>query len=1252
MTLPSLHWLQSETGRIQKWHLFLMLVFLALPNAVHATDCLVSPVLPCTFTLTEPFAAYANWPTQPIDFRYDGGSELVKNAKIVNGGGTELPFQWVSLCWDPTATLGCIEIQDSLPSGATRTYTLEAGPPSARVANPVVVARNNVTCYSGGARCIQLTNGLTGVQVPSPASNGSAASYRLAPIQAIGLPNGGWTGAIGGSGNPNLIYGEAQGGTWTRYYGGIPNWDTGLQTPITSATGYSEKFLEIGPLKTTIQLTYSFNRPDYWSAAAGISKYYWWFNCNAATSGQPQGSVYWAGQNGQPSVLGPGSNMTVVFDGSGFCPVGSGSAPLDSSHYYTATQIPGTQNYTLSTVIGGVTTPVIITGSTERQVPTIDGRGTNWPLTGFIINSATCPKYPSPCADGRQDEQPGRLVFTLTLYANSKSILVTEDSDILHAEYYPFYQEITPDAARFRTSRGTGTSDPRCGYSAPVSVTGVGSGPATATIATSTAVSNGQFVLLTGVGSGSNLPNGVYYLQTTSPYSATTPGVWTNSNFTGATTAPGSYTSGGLVKYAGAASGVQNSPVSDTGFDFPWTYGDSGFSEADPFPSLYQGCQISSGHLTSTPSLVVNNPPADANSVTAWENYQAGGSGSSPVLGWFTGDAGLMKQAGTMPGLYAAASGFVSGWGRTAAIQDAQRLVSIGNPALGITAPTIDNWGSQKSWGIFVDTNSNLPAFSSSTHPPIQDDQNKYTGVNLSHVYAYRSGSTSAPPGGWQWLYMANSNATNAGQQMNCLIARVRDGSSTCSGMFPDGRTATPCGGSGSTCYHDLLYNNSATDPTSRAILNMWQSEVSSPSTAVGTAITASNCPNLFSGVGASLAAGDNHFDSTYGGYLAALYINPCFSFWNAVLMDPNSTMAQQSQMTMEAAAIGGLLWDNSWTARDGSYTNNVPGTYCYLCFISVAGDGAGTDNQQVTYAQYRATLAYQYGVNGANAFLATKVPASQSSNNQTLQLSIGCAGAMSAGTHYTQTYNAALIPSAQITALQGGNTFSQCQFTQGYPTWFLATTTPPDPRYGNTRKKVALGDTATEEGDVFPGLLATGLYATNPAPAKAMSWLWHQYGTSTFQYLNYLISGLLNVDETIPQVAPSLTSQQINGYFSVHRSGTQGGGQENALWFINGGCCGQGNIYYNLSGHRHYDDGHVSIFALGAPLAGYWGANLYNPQTSDRFSQNSITFDAEMNGTSWSQNSPPFNTYGMQLLGSPTVTAFHAFGNSTQSTA
>src|SRR5262249_12821164 len=156
---------------------------------------------------------------------------------------------------------------------------------------------------------------------------------------------------------------------------------------------------------------------------------------------------------------------------------------------------------------------------------------------------------------------------------------------------------------------------------------------------------------------------------------------------------------------------------------------------------------------------------------------------------------------------------------------------------------------------------------------------------------------------------------------------------------------------------------------------------------------------------------------------------------------------------------------------------------------------------QQVMFAQDRASIVYQYGVNGANSFLASKVPTAATSTALQLQQSIGCNAAVVGSTHYQLTYNSSLIPNSQITALQGSTAFNnQCQFTAGLPAWYLAITTPPDPRYGNLRKKWSVGDSGSEEADAYPGRLATDLYVTNATVAGWMSWLWHQFGTGTFQ--------------------------------------------------------------------------------------------------------------------------------------------------------
>ncbi|MBV8904987.1 MAG: hypothetical protein JOZ22_15260, partial [Acidobacteriia bacterium] len=527
---------------------------------------------------------------------------------MINGSDTEIPFQWVSSCWDPSAILGCIEIQDSLPAGATQTYTLEAGPPAATVTNPIVVS-NGVPCYGGGgATCIQITNGRTGLQVPTVASNNAAAAYRQAPIQGIMLPNGQWTGAYNGAG-PNIIYAENPTGVVS----------LSLASPITTATGYRAKFLQYGPMKTVLQLAYQFNRPNYMTT----NGYFFNVSCNPATN-----SISFGG-----GVVPAGA--TVLFSSNNFCPVAGGSAPLDSQHYYVATAVPGSStNYTLTT--SGI--PVNITGSITTSTRAV-----------FVLNSTT------GCAAGCLNSSPGRLIVTFTIYANSRAILVTEDSDMEHSEYYPFYNEVAPDTARFRNNLGNGSADPRCGYQTPIAVTAVGSanGTATITLGGGNTASNGELIYLTGVGSGSTLPNGIYYLQTTSPFSATSPGVWTSGSLTGATSPPASYSGSGLVKLPTYQLQQQNSQ--DWGFDMPWVY-DSSFSYAEPILNAGTGCSLSGGHLYSTSPLEVNYPVSEYNAVWSWQNYQVNGSSTSPVLGWFSGDAGLMQNAkyGSMPGLLAA----------------------------------------------------------------------------------------------------------------------------------------------------------------------------------------------------------------------------------------------------------------------------------------------------------------------------------------------------------------------------------------------------------------------------------------------------------------------------------------------------------------------------------------------------------------------------------------------------------------------
>ncbi|MBV9468068.1 MAG: hypothetical protein JOZ57_02345, partial [Abitibacteriaceae bacterium] len=238
---------------------------------------------------------------------------------MLGPSGTEVPYQWVSSCSDATAVKGCIAVLGNLPANANNTWTLQSGmAPTAVAPNPVVLSQK-VSFY-------QMTNGLAGLRILTPAANPSP--WNLAPIQGILLPNGTWTG-VGAS--PNLLYSESPAEA------GAVSWSVPLHTPMYTATGYQVTVTDSGPLKTVLQVSYTFNRPTY--------------------------------------------------------------------HY-------GSEIYTSA--------------------------------------------------------GQGHYTLIVTMYANTKSVLIDEDSDMQFSYYVPLYAQLQPDQARFRAHDVPG---PICGYEAAVPVT-------------------------------------------------------------------------------------------------------------------------------------------------------------------------------------------------------------------------------------------------------------------------------------------------------------------------------------------------------------------------------------------------------------------------------------------------------------------------------------------------------------------------------------------------------------------------------------------------------------------------------------------------------------------------------------------------------------------------------------------------------------------------------------------------------------
>jgi hypothetical protein len=494
-----------------------------------------------------------------------------------------------------------------------------------------------------------------------------------------------------------------------------------------------------------------------------------------------------------------------------------------------------------------------------------------------------------------------------------------------------------------------------------------------------------------------------------------------------------------------------------------------------------------------------------------------------------------------------------------------------------------------RNWGIFVSTKADLAAVSA--HQPISDEQNMLTGINLSRIYTYQL-TYSDPPGGWTWLYMS---AAGAGQ----LIGEVRDGTSIC---------GTP------TCYYTQL-KNSEGSVWGAALLNLWQGNSAA---AVQTALN--SVTSLAQSLMSTLATGDNRF-GPFAYYNIGLQSSPATAVLNAILMDSNATAAQKTLAKAELALFGSILWDNDWWPIDNT-----------------TGDSVGLANQIQQYLQYRTQSVI---ADPSQPFLSTRLGQALASPVDDLNSYFSSTGAAAGSTHYQSAFFEPLILNYMGLQNTGQLSLTDPRWA-AYANWELSIQTPPEPRFGNIRKGYSNGDGNTES-DVRTGMLATAMNPVNPGLARNLMWAWRQSnGPSILTEDSQFTTTLAVIDNSIPSLAPQLGSINVPGYHAAERHGF-GTANETAVWFINGG-------FYSTGGHRHYDDGQVSIYADAAPLAIDFNANLYSPETPGRFLHNSIVYDSEL-GHAWNADNASLTDVS-RLLENPTDTEFEAFANSTHAAA
>jgi hypothetical protein len=760
----------------------------------------------------------------------------------------------------------------------------------------------------------------------------------------------------------------------------------------------------------------------------------------------------------------------------------------------------------------------------------------------------------------------GHYTFVVTMYANSKSILIDEDSDTQFAYYLPLFKELQPDLARYRGHDAIdagGSSNPLCGYENPLSVSNA-SNSTPVVITADPGVSNGQRVAISGI-TGNSAANGTYYAKT-SGYPIGQFGLFLDAALTKPIASSGDYTGRGVVKPAYRGQNI--TPAADAWLDLTYT---------QDRPASYR-CEPNSYR-----KLLADYTAATHSAGWYVELFNSTAGPSAPLVGIYTGRASQQVFSATgpsLPGIYTSNRHWLSG------VQDAG--IQVENLLRGPDNSTA--LAVHRNWGIFVSSQADLLA--ANAHQPIADEQNSLTGINLSRLYTY-SLSYDDPPGGWTWLYLPAASA-------NQLVSWVRDGTAVCGSR---------------NCYFTLL-KNSESSAYGTALLNMWQGNSAA---AVQTALN--GAIRLAGNIVRTLTVGDNHFDSTLGYYQLGLSTSPATAVLNAVLMDSNATPDQRTAAKAALALFGSIFWDNDWFPIDNT-----------------SGESVGLANQIQQYLEYRT----QSATSGATQpFLASKLTQALSYPASGFSAYFSSTGAAAGSTHYQSAFFEPLVLNYQSLAANGLISMADPKWA-AYANWELSIQTPPEPRFGNLRKGYSNGDGNTE-ADVRTGMLATALYASDPTLAGNLMWAWKQSNSATrLTEDSQFTTTLAAIDPTIAAVKPRLGSINVPGYHAAERHGF-GTPNETAVWFIDGS-------FYSTGGHRHYDDGQVSIYAQSAPLAIDWNANLYSPETPGRFMHNSVVFDAEL-GHPWNSDNASLTDVS-SLLHNPVNREFAAFSGSTHASA
>ncbi len=331
----------------------------------------------------------------------------------------------------------------------------------------------------------------------------------------------------------------------------------------------------------------------------------------------------------------------------------------------------------------------------------------------------------------------------------------------------------------------------------------------------------------------------------------------------------------------------------------------------------------------------------------------------------------------------------------------------------------------RREWAVYVSTNADLQE--PTLIQPIGIERNVMSGINLTRVATYVFAYPD-PAGGWPPPYQDRASYDQ-------FVQRIQTDPSFAN------------------------YVNGAA-PELRDLVAMWQGNTTEDIEAVVSNL------EQFAWTWQNILVNQNgDFDSWWHYYQPGLVWEPLLTRALAVLNASVATQAQRGRTKAVAAFAASVFWDDDYVPWDVN-----------------AGDGTGNANQGDQYSLYRAQNALTLFTQPLMA--QNQAPAQQYADSIYSSYLNPISGVPRGSTHYQ---GAAMDPAVAnfLELKNSGVDMSLYPQWQGFGRWLISALTPPEPRFGNARKMVSLGDGDTE-GTSMHGMVATLLRSTNAPSLSA----------------------------------------------------------------------------------------------------------------------------------------------------------------------